>query len=135
MIRGNREQTAHAPLRDRPRAQRAVADLAVRSLLGTGGAPVEDAYQVIHHQFADETPVPADLWPTLLWHVATGQDLVDPLQEFVVTAGRLQQKLAFLPIDDADEKLVEDYIRVHAASRPGRRLLRTVARPLPDDTR
>lgn len=115
------------------RSQDALAGLAFGALLATGGASAGDAQQLIHYQFADETPVPADLWPTRLGDMATGQDLVDPLEELVVRAGRLQRTLAFLPVDEADERLVEDYIRAHAPARSGRRLLRKVTRQLPDD--
>jgi len=115
------------------RSQEALAGLTLGALLATVGASGGGAHQAVHYQFADQTPVPADLWPLRLDGMATGQDLVDPLQEFVVTAGRLQRTLAILPVDDADERLVEAYIRAHAPARPGRRLLRKVTRQPPDD--
>lgn len=98
----------------------------------TAGLPAVEPLKLYGYARNRETPIPADLWPTRVAQVPTGQDLVGPVEELVLSAMALQHSLAVLPIDEAHERTVEQYIRDNAPTLSGRRIDRRRTLTLPD---
>lgn len=98
----------------------------------TAGLVHSDPNEAVRYASSDETPIPADLWPSRVADMPTGQDLVGPVEDLVLTASAVQRMLAILPVDQEQERIVEEYIREHSPQLSGRRISRRGPRILLD---